>query len=60
MFSDYLRILKAKMILLSPPDPLGNQVISYKSTPSSASPNGKDNIVAGLAFSSSQEKKNVH
>ena len=42
MFSGYLRIPKAKAILLSPPDPLSDQVSSHKSTPSLASHNGKN------------------
>ena len=42
MFSGYLRILKAKAILLSPPDPLSDQVSSHKSTSSLASHNGKN------------------
>ena len=51
MSSGYLHVSKAKPILLSPPDPLGNQVTSHKNTPSSASPNGEDSTVAGLALS---------
>ena len=51
MSGGYLHILKAKTILLNPPDPFGNQVTSHKGTPASASLNGKDSTVDGFALS---------
>ena len=50
MSGGYLRVPKVKMMLLSPPNYFGNQVTSHKSPSSSASPNGKDSVVAGLSL----------
>ena len=50
--SGYLHIPKAKTILFSPSNPPGDQVSSHKGTSSpSASPDGKNNTVAGLTLS---------
>ena len=49
--SDHLRVPKAKEVLLSSPNPFGNQVPPHKGTPAPAPSHGKNSTMASLALS---------